>query len=489
VREEFQKEGLMDRDATAHLTGRVAKLCAAAIVGLTLLALPSGAAAEPAAAQSSYEETVSTMKAFAAPGTPSNLNKVRVLKQGDPKADHVLVLVPGTSGGATYFEPLAKALTKQNPDYQVWTLDRRENLLEDHSTLDEEINGEIDGQQLFDYYLGWIGNPAITEHFEAVPTSETEFAYDWGMNVAVQDLRVVVKKAAKKDRTVVLGGHSLGGSIVTAYASWDFGGKPGAKGLSGLLLIDGGSLGGDPPTAEEATTSLQSLDASSSPFLDLLGSGLPWSAGVFNAVGSSLALDEPTVASIFQNWFLLPASLKPPVPVTNRAQYGYAVDAGASPPNLALVQSHIGGLAETGDPIDWQDGELGTVERNATAFRGIEGMDGTAWYHPKRLSLDSSAINNGVDNPAQQVLGDKAIFGDKVKMPIYAFQTSLGYNNGANRVVDAAEQLAAQSGVTGKDLLVVSKPNKYAHIDPLSASPQKNAFLKKLVPFLKKRVG
>ena len=41
--------------------------------------------------------------------------------------------------------------------------------------------------------------------------------------------------------SVVLGGHSLGGSITAAYATWDFDGEPGAKELAGLVFIDGGS--------------------------------------------------------------------------------------------------------------------------------------------------------------------------------------------------------------------------------------------------------
>ena len=114
------------------------------------------------------------------------------------------------------------------------------------------------------------------------------------MNVAVEDIRKVVKAAGKGGRTVVLGGHSLGGSITTAYATWDFNGKPGAKDLAGLVYIDGGSLGGTPPTAEQAQASLDRLqDPSQSPFLDLLGLGVPWAAGVFNAVGSTAGLEDP----------------------------------------------------------------------------------------------------------------------------------------------------------------------------------------------------
>ena len=61
------------------------------------------------------------------------------------------------------------------------------------------------------------------------------------MKVAVEDLRRVITAAEDLGGKVVLGGHSLGGSVVTAYATWDFGGKPGADGLAGLVYIDGGS--------------------------------------------------------------------------------------------------------------------------------------------------------------------------------------------------------------------------------------------------------
>ena len=76
------------------------------------------------------------------------------------------------------------------------------------------------------------------------------------MAVAVEDLRVVIEAAKKLGGKVVLAGHSLGGSVVTAYATWDFAGQPGADGLSGLVFIDGGS-GPTPITAEEAETKLR----------------------------------------------------------------------------------------------------------------------------------------------------------------------------------------------------------------------------------------
>ena len=42
------------------------------------------------------------------------------------------------------------------PGWQVWAVERRENLLEDHSMLDRAKHGDLTGQQLFDYYLGWL---------------------------------------------------------------------------------------------------------------------------------------------------------------------------------------------------------------------------------------------------------------------------------------------------------------------------------------------
>ena len=349
--------------------------------------------------------------------------------------------------------------------------------------LDSTLAGQTTVKQMFDYYLGWLADSSINPHYQPVSDDSAAYAREWGMNVAVNDIRKVVKAAGKEGRTVVLGGHSLGGSMTTAYATWDFNGKAGADDLAGLVYIDGGSLGGAPPTPEQAQASLDQL-AQSSPFLDLLGLGVPWAAGVFNAVGSTAVLKDPMGPSVFQDYPLTPASLKPPVPTTNRGSYGYALDTETSPANLALVQVHIGTLAASGDPRDWADGELGTVARTAQVFSGFTGMDGTAWYHPRRLSIDAGAINNGVDNPAQAVLGDQATHGDDLDLPIYAFETSLGND----RVVKAAKQLAKQSKIPKKQVVTVDKSAGYAHIDPIAASPDKNAFLKTVTKFLAKKV-
>jgi hypothetical protein len=53
--------------------------------------------------------------------------------------------------------------------------------------------------------------------------------------------------------------------------------------------------------------------------------------------------------------------------------------------------------------------------------------------------------------------------------------------------LDAAKILAKQSGIPKRQLRLVDRSSTYSHNDPNSASP-KNAFVKHLVPFLK-RIG
>lgn len=429
---------------------------------------------------------VMTLKGFPAPETPAKFNKVKVLKQGPKKARKILLLVPGTSAGATNFRPLGNSLIQRLKGWQVWSIERRENQLEDHSMLRKYVKGEASNQQMLDYYLGWILDNSIQPHFEGKTTEETEFAKQWGMNVAVKDIRRVVRMARKGGRKVVLGGHSLGGSIVTAYATWNFRGKPGAKGLSGLVFIDGAGAreAADLPSADDARASLDSLgQPGTSPFLTLVAP-FPWAAGVFNAMGSTAALKDPNSRSLMESFTLLPASLKPPVSATNLAQYAYAVDADTGPENLRLVHSHIGDLAPSGDPRGWVDGQLGTARRAAQVFREIDGMDGTSWYHPIRLSIDSGAINNGIANPAQKVFGLRTTMGKRVKLPMYSFDAELG----DGRIKRATRALAAQSKVPKKWVRTVDRSSTYAHIDPLSALPQKNDFIKTLVPFLRNRI-
>jgi pimeloyl-ACP methyl ester carboxylesterase len=459
---------------------RTAAYLAAAIT-LGILASATPVAAE--ATKADDDVRFAQYDGYESPGTPAKYDKVGVIETGPEDAKNVLVLVPGTSASAAYFEPIAEDIVAENKGWQVWAVERRENLLEDHSVLNEVKAGKATPRELFEYYLGFVTDPTISPHFEFIPDSDVAYAKEWGMKVAVEDLHRVVEAAKKKGGEVVLGGHSLGGSIATAYATWDFGGKPGAKDLSGLVYIDGGS-GPTPVTPEAATQSLQALE-SGSPWLTFGGITAPYT-GLFNLVGSTTVHEQPNEPSLLQTWPVLPANLKPPVPTTSVASYGFALDVKTSPPGLAAAQAHLGELAASGDPRGWdRAGALTPIQRYADMFSGtgLESHDGTAWYHPQRLTIDSGAVAAGNANPTQAMLDVEATHGRDLpkSLRIYAFGASLG----GTRVLDAARLLAEQSAIPSSHLTLVDRHDTYSHNDPSSAAP-KNDFLQNLTPFLHK---
>jgi hypothetical protein len=306
------------------------------------------------------------------------------------------------------------------------------------------------------------------------------------MNVAVEDLHTVIEAAKKVGGKVVLGGHSLGGSVVTAYATWDFDGHAGADDLAGLVYIDGGSAP-SPVSAPEATQELQSLDAPTvSPWLAFGGIGAPY-AGIFNATGSAAALLDPNGPSLAQPSGLLPSDIVPPVPATNVGQYGYALNATTSPQSLLAAQAHLGvGITASGSVRGWDGtGALTPIKRFATMFSGypMKNVDGTEWYFPQRLTDDTGAVDNGNANPAQSVLDVDATMGHALPkdLLIYAFGARLG---GAG-VLEDARILAGQSHIPVGNLTLVNRQSTYSHNDPAGAYPH-NVFFDDLVPFLEK---
>jgi pimeloyl-ACP methyl ester carboxylesterase len=467
--------------------GSVTRWARKLALAIIAVAISVAALAAPAlgsrAAGNAVDVTFRRLAGFKSPGTPAKYNKVGVIEVGPSDAENILVLVPGTSASAAYFVPLAKDIVRKSKGWQVWAIERRENLLEDHSVLNQAKKGKATPKQVFDYYLGFVTDPSITKHFQFISDADVAYAREWGMRVEVEDMRRVIQSAKGKGGKVALGGHSLGGSITTAYATWDFNGQPGAKDLSGLVYIDGGSNPA-PASPDEANMRLQALQ-SGSPWLTFGGIPAPY-AGLFNASGSTAVKIAPNEPSLGYAWPALPANLKPPVPPTNEGQYGYALDVKTSPMGLRAAQAHLGQLAENGDPRGWDGtGALTPLQRYADMFSGtgLQSLDGTAWYHPQRLTIDGGAVAAGNANPTQQILDVRATHGADLpkRLRIYAFGAALG----GQRVLDGATVLADQSGIPHDQVTLVNGEANYAHNDPAGASPT-NEFLQNLTPFLKR---
>ncbi|MCW3034634.1 MAG: hypothetical protein QOK19_2673 [Solirubrobacteraceae bacterium] len=453
------------------------------------------------------------MPAPPAPGTPAafnlpgshlphnlDLNRVGVIKVGRRTAKNVLVFVPGTSAGAAYIVPFAKSLVERLGDWQVWSVERRENLLEDQSLLKRAKAGQATPQEVFHYYLGYLteaGEPR--PHMTLIPSERVSFAREWGMNVAVEDLHTVIESAKGLGGKVALAGHSLGGSVVTAYATWDFAGVPGATGLSGLVYDDGGSSP-TPVTKERAEEQLTKL-SKGSPWLSFGGIGSPF-LGLFSSLGAQSTVQSPQEASLAEDFSLLPSNLKPKnekgelIAVTNEAEFGYGVNVGSSPPTLVAAQVHAGaGLEETAREdglVGWNgSGALSPLRRYAEMLAGTatKQADGDEWYFPERLTIDTGAVAEGNSNPAQEVLGEHAIHGHELpsSLKILAISSELDKVFGGS-VLTSAEILAAQSGIPSANLTLIDREGEYAHNDPAAAEPEGNidgnAFYAGLVPFL-----
>ncbi len=452
------------------------------------------------------------MAAPVAPGTPSsfnvstlhlkknlNLNQVGVIKVGKPKAKNVMVIEPGTSGGGAYFVPLAKDLVERLPGWQIWAVERRENLLEDQSYLRKAKSGKATVEQVFHYYLGYLSESPGKPHIGVLPESAVPFAREWGMNVAVEDLHTVIESAKGLGGKVVLAGHSLGGSVVTAYATWDFAGKVGAEGLAGLVYDDGGS--GPTSVSKEVAEERLAKLSNGPPWLAFGGISAPY-LGLFSSLGAMSTLQAPESASLAENFPLLPGYLKPHnekgelIPVTNEAEFGFGVNVGTSPPSLVAAQVHAGkGLEETAKEdglIGWDgSGAISPIRRYAAMLAGAEvkHADGSEWYFPERLTIDTGAVADGNNNPAQEVLGEHAVHGHELptSLRILAISSELDKLFGSSTLT-AAEILAEQSGIPSGNLTLIDRENEYAHNDPAAAEPngeiEGNIFYKELVPFL-----
>jgi hypothetical protein len=433
----------------------------------------------------SVPQSVLTIPAPSTAGTPAKFDQVKVRTFGNPSASHVLVLVPGTNGGAGDFDLVAPYLATHVPDLQVWSEMRREGALQDESVVQSALAGTTTNQQMFDYYLGWIGNPKVTTHYQPLKPADYQFVADWGMAVAMNDLHAVIMKArAGGKRTVTLGGHSLGGTEAAVYPAWDFAGQAGYTTINGIVCIDGcaGAQGfyGPPATVPSVQASIAQM-ATTGPWLDLLHLGLPWATGVFSEVGAATAYKDPTGPNTtFANFTLLPPYLKPPLPVTNQAQIGYAFDYKTSPPSLGLIQVHSGQVATSGNPADWVNTDITPVKNVIDVFAQTP-LAAAEWYYPERLSIDAGASAPLQQTPVAAYLGLRLLHTAQVNVPLYAFQTALGGKN--NAVVGSAQAYKAQSKIPS--VTAVSHTDTTSHLDPLLARPGQNDFLKSVIPWLK----
>jgi hypothetical protein len=147
------------------------------------------------------------------------------------KAHSVLVLMPGFLGGATTFDVVARnairtaAARKRN--IEVWGLDRRANCLEDLHGVQAAARAK-GIQPAFDYYYG--GKEVEGRKFPGFTSPEgAKFLEGFGLERTIRDWYTVLTREipsqSARNKRVICGGHSLGGPLTAAFASWDFDGN------------------------------------------------------------------------------------------------------------------------------------------------------------------------------------------------------------------------------------------------------------------------
>jgi hypothetical protein len=420
------------------------------------------------------------VRTFAVPSPgpgPAATDKVYVTPIGPRSAPTVLLLLPGFYGGAGDFLLVGRDIARRVPGLQVWAFDRRSQALEDTRVFDDARAGRTDLQATFDFYLNWLTGKPVQPRFVPLDQARYGHARRWGLSMVMHDVRRVIRRARAQGKRVILGGHSLGASLTTIYASWDFGGRPGHRDVDGLVLIDGGTLGSfTVPSTERTRRALADLQRGD-PFVDLLGIGLPWAAGVFAQMGAVAAFREPAAPSVAQSFPLLPAEFRPPIPATNRGLLGFAFDKDTSPEALSLIRVNAGRLGPDGD---WVDGDVTPVRRLADGFSAKP--NATEWYFPRRLPIDVDAAQYLRPTEATRLLGLRPRHLATVDDPVYAYQTDLT----EGRVLRGARRFVQRSRSPRRLARLVDGARTDSHLDPLLAAPATSRFLQTVVPWLRR---
>ena len=357
------------------------------------------------------------------PNTPEAFNKALYLRYfvaGDTPQT-IFVLMPGIFGGATSIDILARQLVAAIPGLEVWAVDRRANLLEDRSAIRASLLTH-NPRLAYNYYIQDLATP---QGFNLLPPDDVRFMAQWGLEVHLKDLHEIVKQAHLQAPRVILGGHSLGGSMVSYYAAFDFLDGPGYTHLDGLVLIDGalGRTGGfdrEPKGLNlgpiELIPGLEGLQANrGSPYFTF---GITPEFYARREVAALLARFDPSGLSP-GGWVDFPATNLAVVGIREDDQYGSSTVFSSSvgeivgatfAGNLTAVllggaegvySQTVTGVAKGYDFVDWTKGdpheEHADLNQVVNAWATSD-TNRSEWYFPIRLAIDIGQYDVRLEN-------------------------------------------------------------------------------------------
>jgi hypothetical protein len=456
--------------------------------------------------------------------TPTEFDRVQVLRYRADTATPtparaVLVMVPGFLGGGGSFDPLARSLVRRsvaaNSPVEVWALDRRSNLLEDLRGMHAAAAAR-DPEVAAGYYLRQdvsVGGQRF-EGFRGASDPALSYMAEWGLATLVNDLRAVVARVPESRQHAVLVGHSLGASIVEAYAAWDFDGTAGYRSIAGLAMIDGVAggtsvtemqwrMGGGGGPVGLGNVGVDALRRTGPWFVALPFIGVK-ALAVSEIVARRAALAPDAVVADNDRDALFRILLSVPrvPPLTNAAAMGFAFDESACPLGFARmsVGAPIGPLMRGPNPFDpmemlsapssatetyrWTDAATVmprefTPIANAVAAWTATPSNFSEWYFPTRLGLDVAALGNlSLAADAWQVReGIRATHGREVDVPLLGVATAFtarasAYDRARDRMAAAVgSDLPAAGAMRAMEAAyrAIAVPGM-THIDPLTAA-------------------
>lgn len=360
---------------------------------------------------------------YAEPSTPEAYNRsmyMRYHAMGD-RADTILVIMPGIFGGATSVDILARQLVASTANLEVWAVDRRANALEDRQAMIQSLKTH-NPQIAYDFYITNFGKP---EGFNLVSPDDVRFMSEWGLKTHLYDLHEIIKEARRYASRVILGGHSLGASIVSYYAAFEFPDGTGYTFLDGLCLIDGvlGRTGGfdrepqglnlGPLELIPGTEALK--ENRGSPYLTF---GLSPEFHAKREVAALFAHFKPTELST-GDWFDFPVTNRAVVGIRDDDQYGASTAFSSSlgrvvgatlAGNITAVilggaegvySQSVTGVARGFNYVDWERGDSRDEASNLDEVVKVWSLTQTnrsEWYFPLRLALDLGQFDVRLEN-------------------------------------------------------------------------------------------
>ncbi len=294
----------------------------------------------------------------------------------------VLILMPGTWAGAMSMDIYARHLLRLAAKagvkgFEVWLLDRRSELLEDHTGIwwaeqHQELGNSERIKKMSDYYRPGFekdgrGIELMGRRFTPLSHDDVRFLAGNGADTTLRDWREIVLEAHRKlggmimetdsgHRRVIkkegtnlfIGGHSLGGTLTVLYAAYDFDRRPhrrilGMNDVDGLVLLEGGSFPKDEPDVKKADRYLRKVMdryEDGKVYFDLNMFGIRYAPSTMLSLAlSAWAADNARGEEALFPMYARPAVVKLPH-ITNEAMLGYAMDDDTSP--FFIARASIG---------------------------------------------------------------------------------------------------------------------------------------------------